>query len=86
MSGLPRTVETATRVLAETGQHIELERWPELEELREGPGLERLEEPAPDERDRDQRAADPAQQAPAELARRFPEFPHRRHATPCLRC
>jgi broad specificity phosphatase PhoE len=36
VSGLPRTVETATRVLAETGQQIELERWKELEELRGG--------------------------------------------------
>lgn len=36
VSGLPRTVETATRVLAETGQNIELEQWPELEELRGG--------------------------------------------------
>ncbi len=36
VSGLPRTVETATRVLAETGQQIELERWSELEELRGG--------------------------------------------------
>ncbi|WP_233575564.1 histidine phosphatase family protein [Noviherbaspirillum saxi] len=36
VSGLPRTVETATRVLAETGQQIELERWPELVELRGG--------------------------------------------------
>lgn len=36
VSGLPRTVETATRVLAETGQHIELERWKDLEELRGG--------------------------------------------------
>lgn len=36
VSGLPRTVETATRVLAETGQEIELEHWPELEELRGG--------------------------------------------------
>ncbi|MGH8810090.1 MAG: histidine phosphatase family protein [Noviherbaspirillum sp.] len=36
VSGLPRTVETATRVLVETGQKIELERWPELEELRGG--------------------------------------------------
>ncbi|KRB70453.1 histidine phosphatase family protein [Noviherbaspirillum sp. Root189] len=36
ISGLPRTVETATRVLAETGQQIELERWPELVELRGG--------------------------------------------------
>lgn len=36
VSGLPRTVETATRVLAETGQAIEFERWPDLEELRGG--------------------------------------------------
>lgn len=36
VSGLPRTVETASRVLAETGQNIELEQWPELEELRGG--------------------------------------------------
>jgi broad specificity phosphatase PhoE len=36
VSGLPRTVETANRVLAETGQQIALERWPELEELRGG--------------------------------------------------
>ena len=36
VSGLPRTVETATRVLAETGQQIELERWSDLEELRGG--------------------------------------------------
>jgi probable phosphoglycerate mutase len=35
-SGLPRTVETATRVLAETGQQIEIEVWPELEEIRGG--------------------------------------------------
>jgi broad specificity phosphatase PhoE len=35
-SGLPRTVETATRVLAETGQQIDIETWPELEELRGG--------------------------------------------------
>ncbi len=36
VSGLPRTVETATRVLDETGQNIELEHWPDLEELRGG--------------------------------------------------
>lgn len=36
VSGLPRTVETATRVLAETGQQIELEYWKDLEELRGG--------------------------------------------------
>ena len=36
VSGLPRTVETAQRVLAETGQSIDLEAWPELEELRGG--------------------------------------------------
>ncbi len=35
-SGLPRTVETATRVLAETRQPIEIEVWPELEEIRGG--------------------------------------------------
>ncbi len=36
VSGLPRTVETATLVLAETGQAVALEAWPELEELRGG--------------------------------------------------
>jgi len=36
VSGLPRTVETAMRVLAETGQQIELETWPELAEIRGG--------------------------------------------------
>ncbi|HEY8609420.1 MAG TPA: histidine phosphatase family protein [Noviherbaspirillum sp.] len=36
ISGLPRTVETATRVLAETGQQIEMERWSDLVELRGG--------------------------------------------------
>jgi probable phosphoglycerate mutase len=36
VSGLPRTVETATRVLAETGQNIALEQWPELVEIRGG--------------------------------------------------
>jgi broad specificity phosphatase PhoE len=36
VSGLPRTVETATRVLAETGQQIALEQWHDLEELRGG--------------------------------------------------
>ncbi len=35
-SGLPRTVETAERVLAETSQDIEIEVWPELEEIRGG--------------------------------------------------
>ncbi len=35
-SGLPRTVETARRVLAETSQDIEIEVWPELEEIRGG--------------------------------------------------
>ncbi len=35
-SGLPRTVETATRVLSATGQVIDMEVWPELEELRGG--------------------------------------------------
>lgn len=36
VSGLPRTVETATRVLAETGQRVELEEWTDLQELRGG--------------------------------------------------
>jgi broad specificity phosphatase PhoE len=36
VSGLPRTVETACRVLAETGQDIALEHWPELVELQGG--------------------------------------------------
>jgi probable phosphoglycerate mutase len=36
VSGLPRTVETATRVLAETGQQIALEEWPDLAEIRGG--------------------------------------------------
>jgi broad specificity phosphatase PhoE len=35
-SGLPRTMETAARVLAETGQAIDIEVWPELEEIRGG--------------------------------------------------
>jgi broad specificity phosphatase PhoE len=36
VSGLPRTVETAARVLAETGQQIAIEAWPALEEIRGG--------------------------------------------------
>lgn len=36
VSGLPRTVETATRVLAETAQDIAIDTWPELEEIRGG--------------------------------------------------
>ncbi|MGF6758343.1 histidine phosphatase family protein [Paraburkholderia sp. GAS42] len=36
VSGLPRTVETAQRVLAETGQQIELEIEPALQEIRGG--------------------------------------------------
>lgn len=36
VSGLPRTVETAARVLAVTGQAIAPEIWPELEEIRGG--------------------------------------------------
>lgn len=36
VSGLPRTVETATRVLAESGQQAQLEIWPELQEIRGG--------------------------------------------------
>ncbi len=37
VSGLPRTVETACRVLAETGQHVELDIWPQWQEIRGGP-------------------------------------------------
>ena len=36
VSGLPRTVETATRVLAETGQDIEIEEWPDMVEIKGG--------------------------------------------------
>jgi probable phosphoglycerate mutase len=36
VSGLPRTIETAQRVLAETHQHIELEIEPALQEIRGG--------------------------------------------------
>jgi probable phosphoglycerate mutase len=36
VSGLPRTVETARRVLAVTGQAIEPEVWPDLHEIRGG--------------------------------------------------
>ena len=36
VSGLPRTVETAARVLAETGQAIDVDIWPEMEEIRGG--------------------------------------------------
>ncbi len=36
VSGLPRTVETAARLLAVTGQAIAPEVWPELEEIRGG--------------------------------------------------
>lgn len=36
VSGLPRTVETANRVLAETGQDIVPEHWRELEEIKGG--------------------------------------------------
>lgn len=36
VSGLPRTVETAQGVLAQTGQDIALEIWPELVEIRGG--------------------------------------------------
>jgi len=35
-SGLPRTLETASRVLAATGQEIAIESWPALEEIRGG--------------------------------------------------
>lgn len=36
VSGLPRTVETAERVLAETGQQVPIEAWPEWREIRGG--------------------------------------------------
>lgn len=36
VSGLPRTVETAARVLAVTRQQIDLDTWPELHEIRGG--------------------------------------------------
>lgn len=36
VSGLPRTVETARRVLAASGQPIEPEAWPDLHEIRGG--------------------------------------------------
>lgn len=36
VSGLPRTVETAQRVLAASGQDIALDTWPELHEIRGG--------------------------------------------------
>lgn len=36
VSGLPRTVETATCVLQETGQLIEIEAWPQMQEIRGG--------------------------------------------------
>ena len=36
VSGLPRTVETAQRVLAETGQQIAIETWPDFAEIRGG--------------------------------------------------
>jgi broad specificity phosphatase PhoE len=35
-SSLPRTVETARRVLVETGQDIAIDSWPELDEIRGG--------------------------------------------------
>jgi len=36
VSNLPRTIESATRVLAETGQQLALEQWPECREVRGG--------------------------------------------------
>jgi probable phosphoglycerate mutase len=36
VSGLPRTVQTAQQVLAATGQHVEIETWPEWQEIRPG--------------------------------------------------
>src|ERR1700709_1868875 len=35
-SGLPRTLETAQRVLAETDQQIDIDIWPEWQEIRGG--------------------------------------------------
>jgi broad specificity phosphatase PhoE len=35
-SGLPRTLETAQRVLAETGQQIDIDVWPQWQEIRGG--------------------------------------------------
>lgn len=36
VSGLPRTVQTAQQVLATTGQHLDIEVWPEWQEIRAG--------------------------------------------------
>jgi probable phosphoglycerate mutase len=36
VSGLPRTVETAALVLAQTGQDIEIEQWPDMVEIKGG--------------------------------------------------
>lgn len=36
VSGLPRTIETAAGVLRETGQLIEMEAWPQMQEIRGG--------------------------------------------------
>jgi broad specificity phosphatase PhoE len=36
VSGLPRTIETAQRVLDATGQHLDIETWPEWQEIRGG--------------------------------------------------
>lgn len=36
VSGLPRTIQTAERVLAETGQYVNIEHWTELREIRGG--------------------------------------------------
>ena len=36
VSGLPRTVETATRVLAAAGQAIDMDTWPDLHEIKGG--------------------------------------------------
>lgn len=41
VSDLPRTTETAMRVLAETGQDLPLEQWPELREIKGG-NLEKI--------------------------------------------
>jgi broad specificity phosphatase PhoE len=36
VSGLPRTIETASLVLAETGQQVDLEHWSDLKEIKGG--------------------------------------------------
>lgn len=45
VSGLPRTLQTAQQVLVTTGQHLDIEVWPEWQEIRAG----RLADLPPDE-------------------------------------